>query len=67
MSTVKYKNDAIVITIPTTTPAALHEFFLRGLIIALRDQQGENEKQALTELLLALTPKEPSLEKAFSE
>jgi hypothetical protein len=71
-SFVAYKSDALVITIPTSSPAAMHRLLLKGIneaaqLYVSHPDPGINTDGllALMELQKNLLPKEPELAKAF--
>jgi hypothetical protein len=69
---VAYKEDALVITISTNDPGALHELLLRGLADAFRNfaangnQKKFNAHMALIDLLDVLLPDETALSKVYA-
>lgn len=73
MPTVDYEQNALVIRIPTSSPAALHARLLKALGVAFRlclcsrDSQRRDDLEhlvPLTDMHEAIAPKEEQLKKA---
>lgn len=62
-----YRADSLQVTIPTNSPAALHELLLRAIPTALSSAKtfDESEQAAILELFMALVPSERELEKGY--
>ncbi|RYF86954.1 MAG: hypothetical protein EOO03_11185 [Chitinophagaceae bacterium] len=72
MRTVEYRQNALIVAIPTTCPESTRELLMKGIITCLRQNLTSDDKRrddedgllALTELMGCLLPPERELKQA---